>query len=85
MTIQEIQEISEKILNHWALTDTKQLGLQICTEAIRLASENERLKIDLREANFCSQCRLFKVGRCDGIHRRGKCDDWKWRGLEPTP
>ena len=37
---------------------------------------------DLRQANFCSQCRLHVANRCSGLHKCGKCADWEWRGAK---
>lgn len=94
MTIQEIQEVSEKILNHWALTDTKQLGLQVCTETIRLTSENERLRAE-RDAllithvpRICITC--FHSNGIDGSEclkgsyksDQAHCLNWQWRRTE---
>lgn len=56
--IENINKLGEEILNHWALNDTKQLGLQACEIATRLFVENEKLLKEKqeRENNVCFNC-----------------------------
>lgn len=39
----DINAIGEQILNHWSLTDAKQIALEVCTEYAKLLDENNRL------------------------------------------
>lgn len=47
--IDQINELGDKILNHWALSDTKQLGLEACTIALELAVQVDRLTTELSQ------------------------------------
>lgn len=92
--IEEIQALGDKILNHWALTDTKQLGLQACeiaaqllSELDRLTAENERLKAGLNAAvdDIASLLFHLKAFECDYCMHRKYNGDCKNKFLCVSP
>jgi len=72
MTINEIHETSEKILNYWGLNNVKQLGLQICTEAIQLAMENEKLKKDIQNTPTVDTVPVVRCEQCVNLEYNAK-------------
>lgn len=61
--IEDINELSEKIINHWAINDAKQLGLQACTIATQLAIEKEKLAYAVEQLTYIIQ--KVAHSRCD--------------------